>query len=114
MNSFTSRTYYITKPGNTKQITNIAFYDKNGGIKTSIDMAYNPDGSLKPFTVSYKNGVPKTEGTHMHNWPRNGQGDYGRVSHDPKNIKPVNRYYMRFVNKALKYNTKHVVKKLRK
>lgn len=56
-------TYYITKPNNTKQITNIAFYDKNGGIKTSIDMVYNPDGSLKPFTVSYKNGVPKPEWT---------------------------------------------------
>lgn len=105
--SFSSDMYYVTNP-NTGRIDHITFYDKDGNIKHSIDMEYNKDGSFKPYQEYTKKGRLKSEGTHFHSkWPQDENGNKGRPSHDPKNLKSVNRYYMRFVNKALEYNKKH-------
>ena len=104
MESFTSDIYYVTAPGNPEQITNIAFYDKNGNIKVSLDLEYDSDGNLKPFETYIKNGKERTRGSHMHHWFIDDEGDKGRTSHASDNIERINNYYMRFVNKALKYN----------
>lgn len=104
MESFTSSMYYVTKPGEPKQITHVAFYDKNGNIKVSLDLEYDSQGNLKPFETYTKKSKTKTRGSHMHRWSIDDNGDKGRKSHDPNNIGEINKYYMRFVNKALKYN----------
>lgn len=104
MEAFTSRMYYVVNPG-TKEIEHIDFYDKKGDIIHSIDLVLNEDGSFKPYREFKRKGKMRSEGSHFHrNWPKQENGDKGRTSHDEGNIEPVNRYYMRFVNKAIKYN----------
>lgn len=107
MEAFTSKMYYIADP-RTGKIVHIAFYAKNGDIKHSIDLKFEKDGSLIPFKQTVRKGKIHTEGTHFHKqWPVDANGDKGRSSHDKDNIFPVNRYYKRFVNLAVKYNLEH-------
>lgn len=102
--SFTSNMYYVANP-RTKAIDHITFYDKNGDIKHSIDLEFNKDGSLKHYKEFEKKGIVKSEGSHFHRyWPQDDLGNKRRTSHDKNNIEPINRYYMRFVNKAIEYN----------
>lgn len=102
--SFGSDTYYVANPS-TGKIEHIAFYDQNGNIKHSIDLDYRPDGTNIPYREYMRKGKLRSEGSHFHKeWPIDENGDKGRESHDRANISPVNRYYMRFVNKALRYN----------
>lgn len=104
MESFTSRMYYVVNP-KTKEIKHIDFYDKNGNIQHSIDLELNKDGSFKPYREFKRKGKTHSEGSHFHrDWTKQENGDKGRVSHNVDNIEPVNRYYMIFVNKAIKYN----------
>lgn len=104
MEAFTSRMYYVVNP-NTKEIKHIDFYDKEGNIKHSIDLDLNKDGSFKPYREFKRKGKMRSEGSHFHrDWPKQENGDKGRTSHNGANVEPVNRYYMRYVNKAIKYN----------
>lgn len=104
MESFSSKQYYVTNP-KTGLIDHIAFYDKNGDIKHSIDLKYTKDGGLIPYKEYNQKGKLKSEGSHFHRtWPQDDHGNKGRRSHNPQNIESINRYYMRYVNKALKYN----------
>lgn len=110
MESFTSNKYYITNP-RTGLIDHIAFYDKKGDISHSIDLKYYPDGSLIPYHEFSHKGKLKAEGSHFHRvWPQDENGNKGRTSHNPKNVEPINRYYMRYVNKALEYNYEKINK----
>lgn len=104
MEAFTSRMYYVVNP-NTKEIKHIDFYDKDGNITHSIDLDLNKDGSFKPYREFKRKGKMRSEGCHFHrDWPKQENGDKGRTPHNENNVEPVNRYYMRFVNKAIKYN----------
>lgn len=104
MEAFTSRMYYVINP-TTKEIKHIDFYDKDGNIIHSIDLDLNKDGSFKPYREFMRKGKMRSEGCHFHrDWPKQENGDKGRKSHNEDNVEPVNRYYMRFVNKAIKYN----------
>lgn len=104
MEAFTSRMYYVVNP-KTKEIKHIDFYDKDGNIIHSIDLDLNKDGNFKPYREFTRKGKKHSEGCHFHrNWPKQENGDKGRKSHNENNIEAVNRYYMRFVNKAIKYN----------
>lgn len=105
--AFTSEMYYVVNP-KTGLIEHITFYDKKtGDIKHSIDLEFNPDGSFKPYREFTRKGKLRSEGSHLHRkWPKDKNGNKGRVSHDKNNIEPVNRYYMRYVNKAIRYNAK--------
>ena len=104
MEAFTSRMYYVVNP-DTKEIKHIDFYDKEGNIKHSIDLDLNKDGSFKPYREFMRKGKKRSEGSHFHrDWPKQKNGDKGRTPHNEDNIEAVNRYYMRFVNKAIKYN----------
>ncbi|MEE0978503.1 MAG: hypothetical protein UH625_03755 [Muribaculaceae bacterium] len=104
MEAFTSRMYYVVNP-DTKEIKHIDFYDKEGNIKHSIDLDLNKDGSFKPYREFMRKGKKRSEGSHFHrDWPKQENGDKGRTPHNEDNIEAVNRYYMRFVNKAIKYN----------
>lgn len=104
MESFSSKQYYVTNP-KTGLIDHIAFYDKNGDIKHSIDLEFNKDGTYKPYREFEKKGLIKSEGSHFHrNWPIDDLGNKRRFSHDKNNIEAINRYYMRYVNKAIEYN----------
>lgn len=104
MESFTSSKYYVTSPKDPTRIEHITFYDKSGNIKSSIDMEYDKDGRVIPFYTVIQKGKTHIKGTHMHYWALNDDGDSGRTPHAAGNTFPVNRYYMRFVNKAIKYN----------
>lgn len=104
--SFNSRMYYIANP-RTGMIEHVAFYDKDGNIKHSIDLDFNKDGSSKPYREFVRKGKLRSEGSHFHReWPTDESGDKGRISHDQMNCEPVNRYYMRYVNKAIQYNSR--------
>jgi hypothetical protein len=104
MEAFSSRMYYVVDP-NTKEIKHIDFYGKDGNITHSIDLDLNKDGSFKPYREFIRKGKKRSEGCHFHpDWPKQENGDKGRTPHDEDNVKPVNCYYMRFVNKAIKYN----------
>ena len=104
--SFNSDMYYVANP-KTGIIEHIAFYDKDGNIKHSIDLDFNADGSNKPYREFYRKGKLRSEGSHFHReWPVDENGDKGRVPHDKMNCEQVNKYYMRFVNKAIEHNTK--------
>ncbi len=104
MEAFSSKLYYVVNP-QTGEIKHIDFYDKNGNIKHSIDLDLNPDGSFKPYREFFRKGKIRSEGSHFHrNWDKALDGNKSRSPHDNKNIEPVNSYYMRFVNKAIKYN----------
>ncbi|MBD5372447.1 MAG: hypothetical protein HDR75_03760 [Bacteroides sp.] len=104
--SFNSDMYYVANP-KTGTIEHIAFYDKDGNIKHSIDLDFNKDGSSKPYREYYRKGKLRSEGSHFHReWPIDENGDKGRVSHNKMNCEPINRYYMRFVKKAIEYNSK--------
>lgn len=116
MESFTSKMYYVSepakpgkngKPGTPERIKTIAFYDKDHNIKVSIDIKYDKDGKPLPYTIERRKGRDRVKGCHMHKWGKDSNGDNGRDSHDPRNCFEVNKYYMRFVNKALKYNKDH-------
>lgn len=106
MESFTSSMYYVENPKIPGRISHITFYDKKGGIKVAIDMVYDKQGKYVPYQTYQKNGRAKSRGSHMHRFNIDDNGDYGRKSHDQKNCLPFNAYYMRFVNKALIYNSK--------
>lgn len=102
--SFGSDMYYVANP-NSGQIEHITFYDKNGNIKHSIDLDFNSDGTNKPYREFYRKGRLRSEGSHFHKeWPIDENGEKGRTPHDKMNCEAVNRYYMRFVNKAVEYN----------
>lgn len=108
MNNFTSRMYYITKPGEPNQITTIAFYNKRTHkIYKSIDLKYDKQGNLVPFSTVTRKGKLHTVGTHCHKWPGRGKSNAGRVQHDPKCIFAPTKAEMRYINKALKYNAAH-------
>lgn len=107
MESFTSSMYYVASPKDSTRIEHITFYDKNGNIKVSIDMEYDKDGVIIPFQSVIRKGKTYTKGIHLHKWTANDDGDNGRKSHAANNIFSVNSYYMRFVNKAIKYNNEH-------
>lgn len=102
--SFESDMYYVTKPGEPNVVTAITFYDKNHNLKLSIDIEYSSDGSFKPYRLYTRKGKVRSEGSHMHRWFMDENGNKVRKSHDPSNTLPINRHYMHFVNKALKYN----------
>lgn len=102
--SFTSNMYYVANP-RTGDIDHIVFYDKDGNIKHSIDLYFNKDGSNKAYREFIRKGKLRSEGSHFHReWPMDENGDKGRISDDESNCERVNRYYMRFVNKAIVYN----------
>lgn len=104
--SFNSKMYYVIDP-KTGMIKHITFYDKDGNIKHSIDLKFNPDGSSMGYREFYRKGKLRSDGTHFHKkWVTDDTGDKGRIPHDDGNTDPVNRYYMRFVNKAVEYNRK--------
>lgn len=104
--AFKSDMYYVTNP-KTGMIEHIAFYDQDGNIKHSIDLDFNEDGSNKPYREFYRKGKLRSEGSHFHrDWPIDDNGDKGRISHNKMNCEPINRFYMRFVNKAIEYNSK--------
>lgn len=102
--SFESDMYYVTKPGRPDIVTAITFYDKDHNLTLSIDLEYNCDGSFKPYNLYTRKGKTYSIGSHMHRWVLDADGNKVRKSHDPSNTFPINSYYMRFVNKALKYN----------
>lgn len=105
--SFNSDMYYVTNP-RTGKIEHITFYDKDGNIKHSIDLEFNSDGTSKPYREFMRKGKLRSEGTHFHKeWTADGNGDKGRTPHASDNTECVNRYYMRFVNKAIEYNSKN-------
>ena len=102
--SFGSDMYYVANPNNGL-IEHITFYDKNGNIKHSIDLDFNSDGTNKSYRGFYRKGRLRSEGSHFHReWPIDENGEKGRTPHDKMNCEAVNRYYMRFVNKAVEYN----------
>lgn len=104
--SFGSEMYYVVNP-TSRLIEHITFYDKKGNIKHSIDLDFNVDGTSKPYREFYRKGRLRSEGTHFHKeWPIDENGEKGRTPHDKMNCEAVNRYYMRFVNKAISFNAK--------
>lgn len=104
--AFSSNMYYVVNT-RTNLINHIVFYDKNKNIAHSIDLEFNSDGSIKPYREFIRKGKVHSEGTHFHkSWRQDDRGDNGRISHDSSNIQTVNKYYMRFVNKAVNYNNK--------
>lgn len=104
--SFESNMYYVANP-NTGIIEHIAFYDKNGNIKHSIDLEFDKDGKSKPYREFIRKGKLRSEGTHFHRkWPIADNGDKGRIPHNKMNCESINKYYMRFVKKAVEYNIK--------
>ncbi|MGM9867171.1 MAG: hypothetical protein ACI303_04865 [Lepagella sp.] len=104
--SFESDMYYVANP-NTGLIEHITFYDEDGNIKHSIDLEFNEDGSNKPYREFMRKGKLRSEGSHFHReWPIDDNGDKGRIPHNKMNCEGVNRYWMRFVNRAVEYNAK--------
>ncbi len=104
--SFESKMYYVANP-KTGLIEHIAFYDKNGNIKHSIDLEFNEDGTSKPYREFIRKGKLRSDGSHFHReWPMDDNGDKGRTPHDQMNCERVNSYWMHFVNKAVDYNAK--------
>ena len=54
-----------------------------------------------------RKGKLRSEGTHFHKeWAADEKGDKGRTPHTSDNTSAVNNYYVRFVNKAIEYNSK--------
>lgn len=106
MEAFTSKMYYVANP-ETGRIESISFYDKKGNIMHSIDLQFNSDGSPKSYREYKRKGKLHSEGCHFHRvWKIQENGDKGRRRHASHNVEAVNRYYMRFVNRAVKYNQK--------
>lgn len=104
--AFESNMYYVANP-KTGVIEHITFYDKNGNIKHSIDLEFNEDGTSKPYHEFIRKGKLRSEGSHFHReWPADENGNKGRAPHNELNCEAINKYYMRFVNKAVEYNAK--------
>ena len=58
----------------------------------TIDLEYDENGDLKPFSQTIRKGKVKTSGTHSHDWTTNGKGIVARKSHDKNNVYPVNTH----------------------
>lgn len=109
MNSFTSKMYYVTSPGDPTRIVAIAFYNgRTKKIVKSIDLVYDKAGNLVPFKQIKRKGKTHTIGTHTHKWPGNKEkGKVGRKSNDKNNHFEPTKSDMRFIKKVLKYNQEH-------
>lgn len=108
VNSFTSDMYYVVSPKDPERITHITFYNKKThGIKKSIDIEYDADGNMIPFTTITKNGKTRTVGTHVHKWFCNEKGIYWRKSHGRNNIFSLSKTDLMYVSRAMRYNEEH-------
>ncbi len=94
MNSFTSKMYYVTKPGHSEIIKHIAFYNKRThGVSKTIDLIYDKNGNFV--------------GAHTHRWQVNDNNEYYRKSHNGRNQFEPTKTDWRYINSALRYNKKH-------
>jgi hypothetical protein len=114
MNSFNSKTYYVTSPKDPTKIVAIAFYSgRTHKIVKSIDLVYDKTGNLVPFKQVKRKGKIHKMGTHYHKWSGNNEkGKVGRKTHDKKNFFEPTKTDMKFIKKALKYNQQHQSKKV--
>lgn len=107
VNSFTSDMYYVTAPEHPERITCITFYNKKThGIKKSIDIKYDKDGNMIPYSVVYRKGKVRIEGTHVHKWFSQENGSFGRKSHDGGNCFDLTKTDFMYLSRALRYNAK--------
>ena len=94
MNSFTSKVYYVVDPKHPEIIKHISFYNKRThGISKSIDLVYDKNGNFV--------------GAHTHRWQLNGSNEYYRKSHDGRNhFEPTKTDWV-YINRTLRYQSKH-------
>lgn len=87
-----------TKSGGI-EIVSAGIY-KNHKCVGHIDLSFDKEGKLKPFTEDGK-------GSHFHKLALSQDGKVGRKSHDKSNVFPIRDKYSELVKNIAEYNLHH-------